>query len=50
MLHSLDRQKSKVILGLQSRLTSIMRRYLPSWIMGSVMDHLIKQKLIKTKR
>jgi short-subunit dehydrogenase len=50
MLHSLDKQKLMVILGLQSKLTYIMSRYLPNWIMGSVMDRLIKQQLIRTTR
>lgn len=50
ILRSLDKQKLMVILGLQSKLTYIMSRYLPNWIMGSVMDRLIKQQLIRTTR
>ncbi|MEZ7186566.1 SDR family NAD(P)-dependent oxidoreductase [Pseudoalteromonas sp. DY56-GL22] len=50
ILRSLDKQKLMVILGLQSTLTYIMSRYLPNWIMGSVMDRLIKQQLIRTTR
>ncbi|MCK8124020.1 SDR family NAD(P)-dependent oxidoreductase [Pseudoalteromonas sp. 2CM39R] len=50
ILRSLDKQKLMVILSLQSKLTYIMSRYLPNWIMGSVMDRLIKQQLIRTTR
>ena len=50
ILRGLDKQKLMVILGLQSKLTYIMSRYLPNWIMGSVMDRLIKQQLIRTTR
>ena len=50
ILRGLDKRKLMVILGLQSKLTYIMSRYLPNWIMGSVMDRLIKQQLIRTTR
>ena len=50
ILRGLDKQKLMVILGLQSKLTYIMSRYLPNWIMSSIMDRLIKQQLIRTTR
>jgi short-subunit dehydrogenase len=50
ILRGLDKHKLMVILGLQSKLTYIMSRYLPNWIMDSVMDRLIKQQLIRTTR
>lgn len=50
ILRGLDKQKLMVILALQSKLSYIMSRYLPNWIMGSVMDRLIKQQLIRTTR
>lgn len=50
VLQGLDKQKLMVILGLQSKLTYIMSRYLPNWIMSSVIDRLIKQQLIRTTR
>ena len=50
ILRSLDKQKLMVILGLQSKLTYIMSRYLPNWIMVSVIDRLIRQQLIRTTR